>query len=232
MYVSRRHSRHLLLPPGWVALGFLLLLGCQALLTHGRQLRWPNVMQLTMPMIELDTTSLAYCRRYNIDFSYKSLIKDNARRHWLDVTLADEHLADFIANENLLAATKFVQADTSYSSGVRVRFRESATYANLVGALDIMNQLNQKKYWLDIYSKPITLYAVTDKPLRLDSTRQLAFISCGTRYYQYPVPTEVLTVGQVLQLFWEQNWRPSVLLLFIISALNFYCLARLRLAAR
>jgi len=32
MYVPRRHYRRLLLPPGWVALRFLLLLGCQVLL--------------------------------------------------------------------------------------------------------------------------------------------------------------------------------------------------------
>lgn len=34
LFLPRRYYRRLLLPLGWVALGFLLLLGCQALLSH------------------------------------------------------------------------------------------------------------------------------------------------------------------------------------------------------
>ncbi|MGI4736024.1 MAG: hypothetical protein ACRYG7_12685 [Janthinobacterium lividum] len=58
MFLPRRHYRRLLLPPGWVALGFLLLLGCLALLSHRQQLRLENVLQLTMPRLTLDTTEL------------------------------------------------------------------------------------------------------------------------------------------------------------------------------
>jgi len=52
---SRRFRRPLLLPPGWVALGFLLLIGCLLLQAHWRQLRLVNVVQLTMPPLRADT---------------------------------------------------------------------------------------------------------------------------------------------------------------------------------
>ena len=56
-------------------------------------------------------------------------------------------------------------ADTGHAGGVRIRFLPGATYANLVKVLDIMNYTNQKKYWLDIQHKPVTLYAITEKQL-------------------------------------------------------------------
>lgn len=86
MFLPRRQYRCLLLPPGWLALGFLLLLGCQALLTHERQLHLSNVMQLTMPPLKPEKSNSCL-----IETSvYESVTNLNVLRPW--------HNADFTGN--------------------------------------------------------------------------------------------------------------------------------------
>jgi hypothetical protein len=230
MYIPRRHYRHLLLPPGWVALGLLLLLECQALLTHERQMRLPNVLQLTMPSLQQDTSRQGRSSE-NYDMPYRPVNKLDSARPWHDAEFAGAHLSDFV---NLATTENFVRAihaDTKRGGGVRIRFHSHATYANLVSALDLMERLNQGIYWLDIRYTPITLYAITNEPIPVNSTRQLVF-NCGIRYSVIPTPTAVLSFKQILDGFWQQSWRSSTLLLMIISALSFYRLARPRPIAR
>jgi hypothetical protein len=225
MFLPRRRQRRLLLPPGWVALGFLLLLGCLALLTHERQLRLPNVMQMTMPPL--------YSSKANswVVPVYGTVAELNRLRPWHDADFVGAPLNDFVNAEATQIAIRAINADSSHAGGVRIRFQPQATYGNLVDALDVMNIENQKKYWLDIRHQPITLYAVTDKALPPDSVRQQMFL-CGFRYFEIPTPTEVLSLKQLLESLWQHDWRPSVVLLAVVSSLSIYQLSRSRQTAR
>jgi hypothetical protein len=226
MFLPRRRQRRLLLPPGWLALGFLLLLGCLALLTHERQLKQPTVIQLTMPPLKPDKSDIWLTAP-----AYKPVDKLNVLRPWHDTDFVGTPLNDFVNAKATQIAIRAINADSSHAGGVRIRLQQGATYGNLVNALDIMNIENQKKYWLDIRHQPITLYAVTDKALPPDSVHQQMFV-CGTRDYEIPAPAEVLSLKQLVESLWQHAWRPSVLLLAALSNLSIYRLSSFRQPAR
>jgi hypothetical protein len=167
MYLPRRHSRHLLLPSGWVALGFLLLLGCQALLTHRRQLRQERVLPLLMPMPKQDTTGLSAHRRDKIpflDFSYaghRMKAELDTAIHWCDFSFAGIRAADSITAQRVFARIKIMQADTLHARGIRVYFHQHVAYTNLVSMLDMMIRANQKVFWFDIQQQPAVFYITT-----------------------------------------------------------------------
>jgi hypothetical protein len=163
MHAPRRHSRRLLLPPGWVALGFLLLLGCQALLAHRRQLRQESMLQLTMPYTEAQAKKrhqegVSYSVMFYMPLSYVS-----TRRNWHTAQLIGKPMNDFINIELVEKAVRTIQADTSHVGSVRVYLHPGASYASLVYLLDMMNRLNQREYWFDIEHQPATFYIVTRK---------------------------------------------------------------------
>lgn len=169
MYVLRRHSRRLLLPPGWVALGFLLLLGCQALLTHERQFRLTNIMYMTLPPLKQDTTwSKGGGKDYRMP--YLSLSELDTIRYWYTIDYSGAELTDFTNDSLIKSAVRVMNADTNYVRGVRIRFHQHATYANLIEALDVMSICNQRWYFLDVRYSCATLYAVMLRPLPLDSS--------------------------------------------------------------
>jgi hypothetical protein len=162
MYLLRRHYRRLFLPPGWVALGFLLLLGCQALLTHERLLPG-NSIRLTMPYTEAQARErhqkgMPYSMMFYMPLSY---IK--ARQNWHTAQFTGEPINDFINAELIETAVRTMQADTIHAGSVRVYFHRGTSYAKLVYLLDMMNRLNQREYWFDIEHQPATFYIVTRK---------------------------------------------------------------------
>ena len=218
MKMPRRVRRCLLLPPGWVALGFLLLLGCQALQPWAGPLtRW-NVMQLTMP--PLHTTELA---PWN-EVIYKSADQLNDFRLWHTAELIGSDLPDFLNTATIEAAVKKIIADTAHAGGVRIRFRPGATYSNLVKVLDIMDYTNQKKYWLDIRHYPTTLYAITDQPTY---TKLPLVFSCGTSYLEVYPPLRKTDFQEILSDFWKKlltlvsrPWQATMVWLAIIGTLS------------
>jgi len=169
MYAPRRHSRRLLLPPGWVALGFLLLLGCQVLLAHRRQVRQERVIRLLTPMWKQDTTGLSAHRRDKLpflDFSYaghRSKAELDTAIHWCNFSLTGVRSADSTTAQRIFATIKTMQVDTLHARGIRVRFHRNAAYANLVQILDMMNEANQKVFWFDIQQRPAVFYILTRK---------------------------------------------------------------------
>ena len=226
MYLPRRHSRRLLLPPGWVALGFLLLLGCQALLTHRRQMRLPNVMQLQMlpwKPSKGDTWSVPV---------YGSKVELNNFRPWRDAEFTGAPINDFANAAFTETAIKAIKADTSQAGGVRIRFGQHAAYSNLIRVLDMMNYLNQKRYWLDIRHNPTTLYAITNKPL--PASAYVSVFVCGTPNYieSYTIPPVEPVFWQRLMDLWHRDWRPSAMLFAVIVSLSCYQVARPRPSLR
>jgi len=170
MHVPRRHSRRLLLPPGWVALGFLLLLGCQVLLAHRRQLQLYSVMQLNMPLLE----KLAEEKRKkggpdSYIFS-KPLANIKTTTHWRNASFIVKPRRDSVNEAIIKSAVLAIQADEDHARGVRIRFGRGATYSSLMNLLDMMLRLNQPMYWLDIEHRPTTFYIVNGKAVKAKKT--------------------------------------------------------------
>lgn len=198
MHIPRRHSRRLLLPPGWVALGFLLLLGYQALLAHRRQMLQERVLSLVMPFYsEKQANKYKTLEHYGIG-AYKPLASLLSAPHWRIINLAGKPLNDFFATAATETAVQALKNDTS-SAGIHVAFTVGATYCNLVQLLNVMQRQKDEKYWLDIHENTPVLYsigkAIKSKPVtkkRTPVSYQRDF--CGTRDYQIipqVIPVEI-----------------------------------------
>ncbi len=232
MLVPRRVRRRLLLPPGWVALGFVLLLGCQALRPWERQVRLWNVLQVTMLKRKLEPSDLkAFGKEYRLP--YKSAIELNRARPWHTIEFSGNALADSLSAVTTETAIRTILTDIDCAGGVRVRFLPGATYANLVKVLNIMSYTGQKRYWLDIRHKPTTLYAITNKSRAAGSDGCLL---CGDVLISPPAPV-VHTFQQLLAEFWqrveilgEHVWRQPLLLLLVISSLGLWRLLPTKLS--
>jgi hypothetical protein len=166
MYMPRRHYRRLFLPPGWVALGFLLLLGCQVLLAHRGQLRLLNVLQLAMPVLEEIAEKRQLEKNSSIYLFSKPLASIKTATHWQDAALIGKPFSDSVNKATIEAAVLAIQADKGHARGVRVHLGRKATYSNLVSLLDMMDRLNYPRYWLDIEHQPTTFYAVNGKAIK------------------------------------------------------------------
>ncbi len=237
MYVPRRHSRRLLLPPGWVALGFLLLLGCQALLAHRRQISVYHKLELAMPIPE-NMAAKTYHAPYVKAFT-KPLADIKPATRWNIINLNGRKLHDFVNSALIATAMQGIDADATQAAGVKICFQTGATYGNVVAMLDLMNRLSYPRYWLDIEHQPTAFYAVNSqavKPIKEGPTlKYLPFcISPVSEEYEPPVPTP--SSWQIAQQnfdnLWQQNWRPVALLIAAIAALSFYRLARPRPSLR
>ena len=230
MYVLRRHSRRLLLPPGWVALGFLLLLGCQALLAHRQQVQGERAIQLRMPPLK-PVERIERNIRQDASLPYLSERELDHARPWRTIDFTGKPLNDFMNTATIDVALQTMNADTSQAGGVRIRFRASATYSNLIEALDLVKLNGQQKYFLDIRHNPVTLYAITDAHVRNLAGRQSSYDSCFMYSFEGIMPSLAeATVTQLLIIHvWQQAWRLFVVFFIVITSLSlfrFYRLAR------
>ena len=166
MYVSRRHSRRLLLPPGWVTLGFLLLLGCQIIIINKQWLQPKNVLQLTMPLLERIAEEKRRDGELDTYLFSKPLASIKTATSWQNASLVGKLLSDSVNEAKIKAAVLALQADEGHARGVRVHFGSSATYRNLASLLDMMLRLNQPRYWLDIEHQPTTFYIVNGRAVK------------------------------------------------------------------
>lgn len=222
MLVPRRVRRRLVLPPGWVALGFLLLLGCQALQPWaGRLKRW-NVMQITMPKLKLIPKEFRLYNDNNYSIPCETVVELHKIRPWHNAEFNGEPLFDFLNAATTESAIRKIIADTNHAGGVRIRFLPGATYANLVKALDIMNYTNQKKYWLDIHHQPTTLYAITLRQENIKRNVSPAYVGCCTCGPYLLQPSDKTAWRLEFQNLWLKNWRPVTLLLSLICILSFW----------
>ncbi|TFZ64674.1 hypothetical protein E4631_19375 [Hymenobacter sp. UV11] len=247
MLISRQVCRRLLLPPGWVALGFLLLLGCQALRPWAGQLKRWNVLQITMPPLKVDTSYLSFLKKYPEpkavnDFKpYVTPLQTvgasvlQKLRPWHNVEFSGNRLPDFFSAATTESAIRKIIADTNHAGGVRIHFLPGATYANLVKVLDIMNYTNQKKYFLNIHHEPTTFYAITNEPSPAHSSP--LFMGECIRIMP-PLPAKP-TLNQLLLDFWQQletlcerPWRLLILLLFVVAGLSLWQLLHASLNRR
>jgi len=215
MYAPRRFRRLLLLPPGWLALAFFLLLGCLILVPHWRQLRLPNVLQVTMPRLK---PTPADWRLYNSGMPYKSAANLSKLRPWHTVDFMGQPLHDFVAAASVEAAIASINADSSHAGGVRVRLLAGASYASMVKVLDIMEYTNQRKYWLALHQRPATLYAITDKKLPLTLQEPILYCDCCGPTCN-PAPVEPAWLAELKSLG-RPAWQPLVLMLALLGMIS------------
>jgi hypothetical protein len=175
MYAPRRHSRRLLLPPGWVALGSLLLLGCQVLLAHRRQMLPQRMIELWMPFLSkaeirpplTDLSALERLRLYNPVAALKPAIR------WHYVSFTGNPLNDSLSRVALNKIVLLIRANIGGAEGVQVRFGAGATYDSMIYSLTI----SQEGCWFINNGQTSTFYIVSDWAFIPDEhyTRPLTF---------------------------------------------------------
>lgn len=169
----RRLSYCDFLPSGWFATWFLLLLGFWHLVFPAPVeqpeigIQWPAQLggscdggMLPLTLFPLNPAS---SERNNIELPYRKSAELDTLRRWHDIEFTGVPVTDFMAFESTIQLVKAILADTGHEGGIRIHFQLHARYSSLAATLDVMNTLNQKRYWLDIRHEPLTLYVVTNK---------------------------------------------------------------------
>lgn len=221
MLVPRRVRRRLLLPPGWVALGFLLLLGCQALLRRGHELQAKNIMQLLVPPLNPREEVKQFWGPV-----YSSIEEIENFRPWKNIDFRGLNNAyDLQMSEALLRAMK---ADTAYSRGVRIHFTPQMKYVNFMDVLDVLYQLNLR-YWVDSQQTGITIYALTTH-LTLKERADLA-ADCRGGSGGDLIEVIPLTTAQIIAALQQPDWQPlsaitgSMIILLITAGFGIVLIA-------
>ena len=150
-HLPRRHRRQLLLPPGLLALAGLLWLGSMALGSHPRQLKLRNVMQLTLPPRPDSDFLWGGVPHYGPYLRYSQLA---TFRTWHTVEFGQSRAADSAASRRLAATVRTLSRGWESNpslDGLRVYFGPQARYSSLVRVLDLMEQYNVRKYFLDLH---------------------------------------------------------------------------------
>ena len=223
MIISRRVRRYLLLPPGWVALGALLLLGYWQIRYWERQLRPMRVVQLTMPARRLKPETLQLLGK-EYAAAYMTPAELDAFRPWYSTEVKGRKIPDFFNIAATESALRKIIADTGHVNGVRIRFLPGATYANLIEVLDIMNRIDQKKYWLDIRHRPVTLYAITVRQKRIRTSGASSYLGCCTCGPYMPKPLTKAAWRMKFQGLWTKPWRLPTILLALTGAQSLWLL--------
>lgn len=235
-YLPRRHRRKLLFPPGLLALGWLLWLGCVALAEHPEQLRRRSIMQLTMP-IRPQTDPLHPTIRWVVPNPDTLLTRDS----WREATLTGNVIHDSFQQQQIIKQLRAIVADTMCAGGLRVKLEPTAQYASMVFLLDLMLRENMNYYWFDITRRPTTFYAIRKATA---GSNQNPLFNCGNGngvicavHVQKPSPFWVRFdnwVTEFWQLKWlmypcsllQPEWRASLWLLTLIAVLGFWRVIR------
>jgi hypothetical protein len=156
LYIPRRHRRKLLLPPGLLALAFLLLVGCGILKAQAR-IRSYAVLQLTTPNLcgQLNSVLKTVCispaneleqenRFCTISFTGNS-VNDDSNMRFLQHQLYIRHTtADSVA----------------FEKGLAIRFHDKSRYASFISVLDTLAQ-TKRKWFFHTYAPVSTIYVLS-----------------------------------------------------------------------
>ncbi|WP_152559935.1 hypothetical protein [Hymenobacter sp. IS2118] len=179
-HLPRRHRRALLFPPGLLALAGLLWLGCVILREQQRIVRW-NVVQLTMPSLHAEDD---YPNGPPNPLKWSDA-KLNNFRNWREIKFVGSQSSNASAKKQLTQAVARMAANPSIEDGTKVTFGATATYSDLIFVLDLMNQYDVKKYWLDVVHAPTTFYAITSRPLAKKTLSDVSFPLGPCMVYEY-----------------------------------------------
>ncbi|WBA42293.1 hypothetical protein [Hymenobacter canadensis] len=226
LHLPRRHRRPLLFPPGLLALVWLLWLGCVAL-PQMRGINKPQgyVTQLTMLGPKLPGAFDSFSPPRPLWPPYFSSLELAAFRPWQNIRFTGNLWQDYFSYQQTRVAANYLGQDTTYRMGMKLVFEQSAAYKSLIFALDQLQRRDIKRYWLDIYRLPTTLYAFTDLPIAANTTKsKIPMMGCGygddvVTLRQPPMPVDFME-------FITPDWRNSLLLLLLMALLSAVRLGR------
>lgn len=233
--LPRRYRRPLLLPPGLLALAWLLWLGCVAL-PQVRGMRVQHVMEVNFPPLK---SKLNILLKYHEDIFFPPYLPPATIatfRPWQTFTATGNMFEDYFALHNAKAVMQSLSADSKHDLGLRVYLNQQASYASLVQLLDWCNVYSMKQYWVDIEHEPTTLYVFTTKPD--PNYKEIPDWVCGVSGgYLPPVLHKPFWVqfDDFVTAFWQfgwltpllsPDWRNSTLLLLLLGAISAYRLGR------
>jgi len=236
--LPRRHRRQLLFPPGLLALAGLLWLGCVAVRGWQQQLKRWYCIQLTMPIYPPPARVWEPTIRFYLP-NPDTICKSCA---WKDLYLTGRNDSEGIREQiRVEDAIHAMMNDVGHGKGVRIHLVRAARYKHLVFVLNTLNRADVRKYWLDIYHNPNTLYAFNEAPVATSQQVEFDCLLCNDVVPYVPavpqIPFWVRFDDAVtefwrfpwLQPLWQQEWRASIWLLAVIILISFWRIIRTRL---
>ncbi|UOQ74833.1 hypothetical protein [Hymenobacter cellulosilyticus] len=238
MYALRRHRRHLLFPPGLLALAFLLLLGCWVVNGKAPRLKPWAVVELDVPPLRYQSTIHNWQWEHRA-FPFNSLAQRELFRPWHIITFTGNIWQDYFTRQQAEHLTQQLHNNSDEDQGVQIHFASGAKYSTLLKMLDRCRDLNLRNHWLDIHYTPTTLCIVTTKP-RATTYDGEWIPTC----LEYPEPEQgiqlkPLSVGTWLENYlakfflastWapllHPSWRHPMYLLLLLSLASFSRLFR------
>ena len=233
-FLLRRYRRRLLFPPGLLALAGLLWLGCVVVGANAERLKRWYVLQLTMPIPQPSGTGPS------IKFFLSNPDTVCRTCAWKETYLTG--IGDSTEKQEITRVENTVHAmmnDVGNGSGVRIHFAQTVRFKHLIFVLNTLERENVKKYWLDIYHFPTTLYAFNEPPASIPSEFE-CLLCADVMPYVPPTPEPPASAAvrfvRVFMDFWQfewlqplrqPEWRMSIWLLAAILALSSRRLLRL-----
>jgi hypothetical protein len=243
LYLPRRHRRHLLFPPGLLALAGLLWLGCVTVV---------RIIPPKKTVLEFAAWPPKVC---SVDSDVPAFVAEAWRgspaclpptalekfRPWYTFWFVGSVFSDYFALQNTRFVARDLEQNSDLDQGFRVNFAPEATYDNLVQVLDLFNQENVRKSWVDFYHLPVTIYSYTEKPLKKPLLEEQNYSSgdfrcllCDDVMPYIPTTSEVIkrwlteSWGAIRSPVWRNTW----LLLLLLTTLSAWRLTHLRAAYR
>lgn len=224
LYLPRRHRRHLLFPPGLLALAGLLWLGCVAVPRVVRPT--PHVMEVAFPPLHIPANSFG-------GFSTLQQIKNFGP--WQSITLSGNPWADYFNLKIVESASLSFAEKQAEHRALRVYFNESTSYNTFIELLDMCNRLEIKRYWVDWRKLPFSFNLLGN--ISPAPSYNYPLLVCGTSYMnnssdQYLKPTKpyIEVVEEWITESWAAAfspvWRNPMLLLLLLTALSAWKLRR------
>jgi hypothetical protein len=213
LYFPRRHRRHLLFPPGLLALAGLLWLGCVAV---------PRIMGPTQYVKEVGFFPLHVPADSFGGFPTPQQIEDLGP--WKSITLSGNSWADHFDMKIVENAGRSLAEKQPQHRALHVYLNESTSYNTFIQLLDIPNQLGIERYFIDLRKMPYSINLLGNIP----HPDYPSFI-CGTQYMK-PIKPFSEIAEEWLTESWaairSPTWRNTILLLLFLTALSAWKLRR------
>ncbi|WP_277226628.1 hypothetical protein [Hymenobacter sp. YC55] len=151
-------------------------------------------------------------------------------RPWHIINLTGSYWHDEFAYRLATITANNLNAASNHDAGMSIVLPNHANYSQLVKVLDWAENIHLKMYWLDIRHQPITLYAITSKPLpnlitiansdnELPSGPDVFYDKLSATQQFFSWITALFSPTNYLPLF-QPDWRNTTLLLLLIAALS------------
>ncbi|MET4107050.1 hypothetical protein [Hymenobacter sp. UYP22] len=221
LYLPRRHRRHLLFPPGLLALAGLLWLGGVAV---PKQLQHPGrtALEIALPSLKIPEGILG---------GFITAKQVERMAPWQSVTVSGCLWTDYFSLRMVEFMCLPLAKSGSERSNVRVYMSQFTTYNSFVTLLDMAQRLHVRRYWLDFRKVPYVLYlpsneSFLESPIYVSASNIVPPFICGNTSSFPPVPTRPDVPRVELPAILSPIWRNTWLLLLLLTALSGWKLRR------